>query len=114
MVGVGEMLAAAVVKEVVRKLSALLLASIRDPAKRIQSFEKDLKEMEMTLDSSPSRQPWLMQRSGPSTMRWPDCGSNGLRRRPTRSLICLMSSNTAAHEASCSRALVGTRSRTSG
>lgn len=51
MVGVGEMLAAAVIKEVVRKLPALLQASVQGPVKRIKSFKDDLNYMKMTLES---------------------------------------------------------------
>jgi hypothetical protein len=51
MVGVGEMLAAAVIKEVVSKLSVLLQASVKSSAKSILSFKKDLNDMKVTLES---------------------------------------------------------------
>lgn len=49
MVGVGEMLAAAVVKEVVRKLLAVASATARGPVKTMWRFKDDLKEMTETL-----------------------------------------------------------------
>ena len=49
--GLGEMLAGAVIKEVVRKLSALLQASLHGPVKTIRSFKEDLEKMKMTLES---------------------------------------------------------------
>ncbi|KAJ1288475.1 hypothetical protein BS78_02G092200 [Paspalum vaginatum] len=51
MVGVGEMVAAAVVKEAVSKLSELLRAAVHYPGKRIQCFKEDLEEMKITLES---------------------------------------------------------------
>ena len=51
MVGVGEMLAGAVIKEVVSKLPALLQASVHGPLKRIKGFKEDLDVMNMTLQS---------------------------------------------------------------
>lgn len=51
MVLVGEMLASAVIKEVVRRLPALLQATVKGPAKMIRSFREDLDEMKMTLES---------------------------------------------------------------
>ncbi|CAO1940474.1 unnamed protein product [Urochloa humidicola] len=51
MVGIGEMLAAAVIKEVVRKLPGVLQASVQGQVQRIRSFKEDLNDIKMTLES---------------------------------------------------------------
>ncbi|XP_062183321.1 putative disease resistance protein RGA1 isoform X2 [Phragmites australis] len=49
MVGVGEMLASAIVKAAVSKLLSLALYTVQGPVKRTLSFKEDLKEMQVTL-----------------------------------------------------------------
>lgn len=51
MVGVGEMLAGTIIKDVVSRLPALLQASVQGPLKRIQGFKEGLEVMNMTLES---------------------------------------------------------------
>ncbi|CAO2142967.1 unnamed protein product [Urochloa humidicola] len=51
MVGIGEMLAAPVIKEVVRKLPGVLQASVQGPVRRIRRFKEDLNDIKMTLES---------------------------------------------------------------